>query len=298
LIDTPRVTPLREDGLVGELFEPERAPFPALLVLGGSDGGLGAAAEYAAALACHGFAALALAYFGAPGLPAALTEIELGYFDRALAWLGRRPGVDRARIGVVGRSRGGELALLIGASSPVVRAVVAHVPSALRWSGSVGGAAAWVRDGVAPPFLVANGDMGVRRAEDGRILVSSTPRFEAALEEATEVELEAASTTIEETRGPILLLGAADDGVWPSGELVSRAAARLGRHGRRGDEHAIYADAGHGGTWLPADPSIQVSTLRLATGVEIELGGTPDGNARAQRDAWRRVLDFLGRSLG
>jgi hypothetical protein len=49
---------------------------PALLIFGGSEGGL-SGTLIAALLAAHGYPALALAYFNAPGLPATLSDIPL-----------------------------------------------------------------------------------------------------------------------------------------------------------------------------------------------------------------------------
>lgn len=85
-----RVIEVRENGLVGTLFAPAGAgPFPAVIVLGGSEGGLNSE-DVAALLSSHGYAALALAYFGAAGLPSALEEIPLEYFRQAMDWLGKQ----------------------------------------------------------------------------------------------------------------------------------------------------------------------------------------------------------------
>jgi pimeloyl-ACP methyl ester carboxylesterase len=99
-----------------------------VLVLAGSEGGLHEST--AALLASHGQALLALTYFRAPGLPRQLTGIPLEYFARAIAWLRTQPEADSDRILVVGHSRGGELALLLGATYPAaVNGVIALVPS-------------------------------------------------------------------------------------------------------------------------------------------------------------------------
>jgi hypothetical protein len=82
--------PLREHGLVGTLYTTTpRRPRPTVLVLGGSDGGV--PESTAELLASHGYAALALGYFGAPGLPRELSGIPLEYFARAIAWLHEQP---------------------------------------------------------------------------------------------------------------------------------------------------------------------------------------------------------------
>ncbi len=123
------VTRLRSNGLFGILYEPPGAgTHPAMLVLGGSEGGTPRSAGAAGGLASRGYAVLALAYFHEEGLPPALSNIPLEYFSTALRWLALQPTVDASRIGVLGVSRGAELALL-GASIPEIHLVVAYAPS-------------------------------------------------------------------------------------------------------------------------------------------------------------------------
>jgi dienelactone hydrolase len=122
-----------KDGFVGQFFvpPPTASPVarPAVLLLGGSGGGL-PDPEIAAALASHGYPVLGLAYFAEPGLPATLSNIPLEYFAKALQWLAAQSDVTPTRIAILGASRGGELALLLGATYPaLVDAVVAASPS-------------------------------------------------------------------------------------------------------------------------------------------------------------------------
>ncbi len=102
-------------------------PYPAVVVLGGSEGGL--PLRNAAWLASHGYAALALAYFRYDNLPQRLEAIPLEYFGQALSWMASRPEIDANHIGVMGVSRGGELALQLGSMYPQIKAVVAFVPA-------------------------------------------------------------------------------------------------------------------------------------------------------------------------
>ncbi len=100
----------------------------------GAGGGLSEGG--AETLASEGLAALALAYFGIDRLPHELVEIPLEYFEKAIAWLRAQPGVDAERVAVVGNSKGGELALLLGATYPEdVKAIVGYSPSAVVWQG-------------------------------------------------------------------------------------------------------------------------------------------------------------------
>ncbi|HEU0105511.1 MAG TPA: acyl-CoA thioesterase/bile acid-CoA:amino acid N-acyltransferase family protein, partial [Vicinamibacteria bacterium] len=125
--DDINVTEVKEDGLVGRLYEPSGTRHPAVLVLGGSEGGI--PPTYASVLAGRGYVTFALAYFRAEGLPKDLVEIPLEYFRSGIEWLRARPSVDPERIAVLGISKGGELSLLLGATWPQVKAVIALSPS-------------------------------------------------------------------------------------------------------------------------------------------------------------------------
>src|ERR671930_100727 len=148
-------------GLYGELNLPSgpgrRA---AALVIGGSEGGLSAAGT-AELLASHGYPTLALAYFREPGVPQELRDIPLEYFARALRRLRALPDVDPRRVVVIGTSRGGEGALLIGATYPrLVHGVVALVPSNVVNPSSPGGRGpAWTLHGKPLP-RVGLGELG------------------------------------------------------------------------------------------------------------------------------------------
>jgi len=125
------------DDIYADLYLPNRAAGhrPAVLLFGGSGGGLGEFFE-ARLLASHGYPAMALAYFREPGLPEQLDRIPLEYFVKALQELRRAPGVDAAQVLTWGVSRGSEAALLLGAHFPrLVHGVVATVPSSVVNSG-------------------------------------------------------------------------------------------------------------------------------------------------------------------
>ncbi len=119
-------TQVRDRGLVGVLYRPAgNQPLPAVLMLGGAEGGLHE--DAAALLAPHGYIVLALAYYGMPGLPQTLTDIPVEYFGTALSYLSDRADIAAGQIAVHGVSKGGEAALLIGSIFPAIRAVVSIV---------------------------------------------------------------------------------------------------------------------------------------------------------------------------
>lgn len=152
---TETMQTLTAEGFIGQFWHPV-SPVkrgPAVLVLGGSEGGL-PGALLPALLASNGYPALGVAYFAEPGLPKTLSRIPLDYFATALRWLARQPGVDPSRIAVLGISRGSEAAQLLGVYYPdLVHAVIASVPSNVAvcsYPGCTG--PAWTLHGRALPY--------------------------------------------------------------------------------------------------------------------------------------------------
>jgi len=277
-------------GLVGR-FHAGTTPGPALLVLGGLEGGLETADEVAKQFAAGGFASLALAYFGTPPLPAMLGEIPLEYFHKAVDWLHEQPGLRSKRVGVVGHSKGGEAALLIGATAPQVRAIVAYCPShvawqALNWQGPP--KSSWTFRGVPVPFV-----RYVRAANDRRQREGWRGFYAACLEADAEA-VRAAEIPVERTRGAILLVSGGDDGIWPSSAMARSIIERLQTNSfAYRYQHLEYPDAGHAIMGLGSVPA----SVEGPWG-EIRFGGTEAANASAQVDAWNNVLRFLRDELG
>lgn len=295
--------PVREGGLVGTLFLPgASAPRAAVLALGGAGGGLseGAAETFAG----EGFAALALAYFGIDGLPRELVEIPLEYFEGAIAWLRRHPEVDAGSVAVVGNSKGGELALLLGATYPRdVGAVVGYAPSPVVWQGipfdrewyyggprspwSLRGRAvpfvAWARPGAAEMVLMAESLLEDRP-------ISTRAFYERALRDETAVA--AASVPVEKIEAPVLLISGTDDRLWPSTRLSEMAIGRLEANDHPfPHEHLRYEGAGH----MIAPPGYEPNA---GWANRFELGGTPHANEVANADSWPKVLGFLDEAFG
>ena len=291
---------------IGRLFiPPGRGPHPAVIVVSGSGGGFDQ--DKAAVLSRYGFATLALAYFGIPPLPNWLHRIPMEFFEGAMRWLAAQPEVDARRIGMLGVSRGAELALLLASQNPQIASVVAYAPSHVAWA--AGGRdrqtgeqnPVWTRGGDALPFvpLPLRGFMlrsaipvvGLKRPVIFRNL------FRAGLR--SRVRVEQAAIPVEKIRGPIMLISGGDDCVWPAGEMSDRIVSRLRRCGfAHRAEHLHYPKAGHmlRYPFLPTTPrESRNAHLRNA---KFAYGGTAEGDAQADAASWPRVVAFIREGLG
>jgi len=270
------VTAVRVNGLVGTFYQPPgQQRHPAVIVLPGSFGGVPPASAQAGGLASRGYAVLALAYFGAEGLPRSLSRIPLEYFAKALDWLATQPAVDPSRIGVLGISRGGELALLLGSVYPQIKSVVAYVPANVVWGGCCDSRnePSWTVEGRPIAFVSAFG------ARDP-------------------VSMERATIKVERIKGAVLLISGRDDHVWDSSGMSEKVMARLQRNRFPYPyKHLSYDGAGHA-IGRPYTSTMDLKDTRHPlTGRIMQLGGTPEGTAHAREDSWRQVLAFLDEQL-
>lgn len=290
--------PVRDGGIVGVLATPDGAGrAPGVLLLGGAEGGLHE--RDAEELAAHGFTVLALAYFGLPGLPDGLVDIQLEYFSRGLDLLAAQPRAGE-RFGVTGGSRGGEAALLIGAHDERIAAVVSVVGSGLLTPGidfrlgrllDILGAApaSWTIGGERLPFLphVIPDEMRdrIERGQPVRLALAFPPP------PGDPAELDRLSIPVERTKGAVLLLSATDDGGWPSRAYSQVAADRLRSAAHPyPHEHRVF-DAGHLIAGAPGNAML--STTSPGPGVTFEHGGTPAANNVAREQAWQATVEYF-----
>jgi len=274
--------------IVGRFYaRPGERKRPAILMLNGSDGGFPSEA-LARDLAQSGWPTLALAYFrdfqGEPsGVPKGLTEIPLEYFDRALAWMKRRPEVQGRSIVIMGQSRGGELALLLGSLRPDVAGVIAYSPSDRLWQGippqdaPTTVKAAWTRKGKPLPFQTNAFDPG--------------KPMKAWFEDA--VPNKAARIKVEKISGPVLLISSTADTLWPAAAYSDAIEARLKTSRRVANVTNLkFDDASH--LLMGFGPGITQMKIPGAD-LTFEFGGSPGGTERARDAGWRAVKDFMSR---
>ncbi|MEM9014308.1 MAG: acyl-CoA thioester hydrolase/BAAT C-terminal domain-containing protein [Pseudomonadota bacterium] len=304
---------MRSGDLRGLLFQPRFGrPKGAVLILGGSEGGIVGART--AALAWEGYAALALGYFNYEDRPRAAFGLPLEYFERALAFLAERfPGCKRA---IWGGSRGAEAALLTSINFPgAVDAVVGWVPSHLIHDGfdmdggedfSASRRAMWTlrdREIAGAPFKEVDAKIRIKRSEKYR----ARPGYSYA-DEFFETWRKAGDDSeyhipVERLAAPLLLVSAGDDRLWPSKMGAERIMRRLDRHSAKIQrEHIVLCNAGHA-VGMPNEPRPFSDTTFWRDGYSgvdggfVNMGGAPSTNALAAREGWRVVTAFLAKHL-
>lgn len=275
-------------GFVGNFYPASGAgPRPAVLVLGGSEGGLGSEmTAYAKALQAEGYAALHVGYHRGPGMAPTLENVPLETFDRALVWLKAQPGVDPDRLAVVGWSRGSEAAQLVSASHPEIRAVILGMPSNVVWAGFDWDklflkdmrTPSWTRAGAPLPFVAVS--------DIGQTMNVYAPawqaKFRAVIAQRPDVVI-----PVETIAGRVLYICGEEDRLWPSCPMARLGADRAAQAGKKDVEVLAFAAAGHFGFGVPMatdDPHRR----RLTT-----LGGTSEGNDAALAGGFEKAKALL-----
>ena len=274
---------------------------PALIVLGGSEGGGWVARDRSPRFASRGFAVLGLPYYspGAkdreiPELPAAFADIPVERLDAAFAWLKARPEVDASRVALVGVSKGAEFALIAASRFKWITSVVAIAPTDVVWEGwgpgvEPGKRSSFAFDGKPLPFVpyreFAEELAGFRTGREVRMR-----RFQDKGRAADPAAAVKARIEVEKFRGPLLVIGGHDDQVWASGMMAQNISERRAAAGLV-TTALIFPEAGHslsGNGWMP--------TTQYNAGPS-KSGGTPQANADAQARAFPETIAFLKRTL-
>lgn len=279
---------------------PDAAVRPAIIVLGGSEGGASHARDIGPALASRGYAVLGLPYYSPhwgqgreiEALSASFIDIPVEQIARARDWLRRDPGIAADTIGLWGVSKGAEFVLLAASEYPWIAAAAAIVPSDVVWEG-------WGPDSQGydrhASFSIGGQGLSFVPYEDADLYFGAFEKGERPTITLVDVHVRgrtanadrvaAARIPIERYRGDLLVAGGAQDTIWPSADMTKSIVATRSAAGLP-TEVFVYDDAGHG----LAGPGF-VPTIYYGS------GGTPAANGRAQVEIWRAALNMFARTL-
>ncbi len=284
-------TEITEEGLYGVLHRPAgEGPYPGLILLGGSGGGIDE--WWARTMAANGFASLTLAYFNYQDQPKVLMEIPLETVERGLGWLRKQAEVDPDRIAVMGGSKGGELAILAAATYSQIKAVVGCVASGIVWQcdDEVEVASSWTLDGQGLAY--ARWFFSPESMERYMAGESVALRGAYAMEKNDPETLAAATIKVENINGPVLLVSGTDDQMWPSDIMADRIMARLKEHGHPHERRHLKVEGGGHLVFLPV-----YMTGGNREPVPFMFGGTAAVDAHGSAEFWKIMLEFLHHHL-
>ncbi len=241
--DAPAV--LRVSNANGLLYLGKGERQPLVVGLGGAEGGNAWSGtgwkKVRDRFVDKGYAFLALAYFGGPGTPGELDRIALEDVYGVIAAAAKNPRVDRARIGIVGGSMGAQLALVLASHYPEITCVVALVPSHVVFTNHRPPFvhSCWTYQGRELPFVPINEEaVRLMGLEDYRAAHEVVLKDLAAVENA--------QIPVEKINGPILLVSARKDEMWPSTEMSDQIMGRLQAKEYRFSHQHVVVEGGHG----------------------------------------------------
>lgn len=300
---------IQNDAFVGTLFLPKgNEQCPAVIILPGSEGGI--PETIAEKVASQGYCALALGYFGLKGLPEYLEYIPLEYFLQTFESVKNLPQIKKDSLILLGYSRGGELALLLGSLFPqAINGIISFVSSGFICGGFPHpNKPAWiVNNQPIVPFLhgaMSKNDTLIEAedlflaSEKGLITAhknTADDPYEVvelflARQKGDEI-MRKAMIPVENISCPILVIAGEDDKIWPSALYAKLIMDRLNQKGSAIErKFLIFPNAGHG-IIAPYEGPIYHPIGKFW----CTLGGTPEGNHEANMRAWEETFKFLNR---
>ncbi|XP_074660933.1 acyl-coenzyme A amino acid N-acyltransferase 1-like [Tubulanus polymorphus] len=276
-------TVIRTGRIRGTFFRPVgTGPFPAAIDIYGTNGGC--VEHRSALLASRGIASLALAYFDYEDLHSKVDQLDMNYFIEAVDWLQEQQDVDsRNGIGVVGLSKGAEIALMMTEVCSDITAVVAINPftHTLFWPTLIGG---HIRPG-NPIKLAKDFTEGSPFCYKNNAIY---PDCDVDDDNRSLIQVEKSDTA-----NFLLIVGQYDLIYHPKSSF--NLVKRLRKHGRQNYELLMCPGAGHL-LELPHTPVTRYCYFKFLGNV-VDYGGEKTLHAKAQENSWNRMLKFLKSKL-
>ncbi len=228
-----------------QLFLAGDQPAPLIVAFGGSEGGMVFATERTAvlrdSLLALGYHFLALGYFGLPDTPKYLDRISLDAIHDTIMSVSHHPLIDAERILLFGGSRGGELILNLAARYDDYAGVLALVPAHVSLPSGVTKRAtsSWTFGGSEVPFIPITKE-AVQVSKKEGFYEAFSLMVEASDPNGPE------AIAVEKIMGPILLVSASEDEIWPCLKMCDLMVDRLERSGFSYPVEHVTLEGGHG----------------------------------------------------
>ncbi|KAM9305568.1 acyl-coenzyme A amino acid N-acyltransferase 2-like [Gastrophryne carolinensis] len=268
---------IREGSVRGTIFFPTgEGTYPGIIDMYGGGGGL---AEYRASLlASRKFVVFALAYFGYEDLQPSFQNLHLEYFEQAANLLLSHPKVAGQKIGVLGVSKGAEIALVLASFLPQIGACI-----------SINGTS-----NVFGSTIYHKGKVLIKGAtyKQERMLITD----EGVLRTAGFYEPHSyASIPVEKSAGHILFLAGKADQYYNSEEFAAVALYRMRKNGHSNCRMIIFPGAGH----LIEPPGFPFSWASYLRGQNLPLlwGGEMIPHCKAEDSIWKEIQIFFRQNL-
>ena len=269
----------------GTLFSPsQRGSYSAIITIFGGNKMGHVREEYAAYLAKQNYVTLALPFFGVDGLSKTYTEkpIEIEYFEEAIEFLKSLDNVN-GKIGILGHSKGGDVALGIMAHLSDINAVctingaIVSIGADVIYKGHV---TKMIGSDVSRLAINADGTLDISNMLDN-------PRdFPTRIHQ------------IQRSSADLLMIVGQEDKNWQSELFADIAQELMDIEGKKNYEIIKYAHSGHFFD-LPNTPIVTKTTHPLVPNRVMVYFGGKDKAMFSQEiyKAWKCVLEFFRKSF-
>ena len=187
-----------------------------------------------------GYAFLAIGYFRAKGTPDTLQKIAIEDIHHAIEVASKNKQINKRKIAIIGGSRGGDLALLLGSYYKDIKCVIGIVASNVTFPGNTNHftTSTWTYQNEELPFVPVN-----EEAVPSLMKRDLRGAFEAMLKDT--LAAEKAFIKVENIKGPVLLLSATKDEFSPSTPMAEKMIERLKANNFKYNVEHIAIEGGH-----------------------------------------------------
>ncbi|XP_026164197.1 acyl-coenzyme A thioesterase 1-like [Mastacembelus armatus] len=265
--------PVKGRNYQGVLFTPPgEGPFPAVLDLCTF-----VSEKRASLLANKGFVVLTVPVY--TDRPDNVKQMHLDHFKEAVDFLQQQPKVCSKGVGIISRSKGGEIALSLAAFVPGVEAVVW-----INGCSAVAGVPLYYKNQqIIPPIPF---DLSkIILTESGASMINYT------LENPVAEKNKGSLVPIEQAKGRFLFVASEDDLCLNSKVYMEQIVERLKHHGKENFETMSYPGSGH--MLEPPYGPYCTSSFHGVVPHVVLWGGEARTHAAAEVHLWSKIQEFF-----